>query len=89
MIRPSRRMLKVAQRALGQSWMSDGGLTLPEKMMVLVFGFLCTPLPGLLWGFWWRGRRPRSAAQSVLLSLPAALCFTAWVLQRAVVQVGG
>ena len=88
-IRPSRRMLKVAQRALGQSWASDSGLTLGEKLTVLAVGFLCTPLPGLVWGFWWRVRRPRSAAQSVLLSLPAALCFTAWVLQRVVVRVGG
>ena len=87
-IRPSRKQLRKAKRSLGQSWQTDSGLTVREKVCVVTVGFALTPLPGFVLGFWWRHLRPRAAAQAVLLSLPGSLFFAALVLREAFFTVG-
>jgi hypothetical protein len=87
-IRPSRKKLRKARRALGQSWRTDSGLTIREKLGVLTVGFAMTPLPGFVLGFWWRDMRPRAAAQAVMLSLPGSLFFAVLVLRETFFVVG-
>lgn len=79
-IRPSRRMIDRARKALGKHFMSDPGLTTKQRVALLATSLFLTPLPGWVLGLWWRNQRPRAAIQALALSAPATVLFTALVL---------
>jgi hypothetical protein len=82
-IRPSERMLERARMALGTHLASDPGLSVGERVALLLCSVLVTPLPGLVLWAWWRRDRPRAALQALGLSLPMAIAFGAFVIWRA------
>ena len=74
-IRPSRKQLKQARRALGRSFSSDPGLTSSQRLLLLALSFGLTPLPAWVCFFWWITARPRAAWQSLSIAAPASLVF--------------
>ena len=75
-IRPSASRLAKAREALGQAYTSDPGLTVAQRVGLLVLSLLATPLVGITCWVWWRQTRPRASIQALALSLPASLLFT-------------
>jgi hypothetical protein len=76
-IRPSRKMLRKAQRALGRRVSTDPGLSLREIALLFAGDVVFTPLIGWTCVAWWYGERPRAALQAGLVTLPTSLAFTA------------
>lgn len=72
-IRPSRRMLRKARRALGRQIATDPGLTLGELVGVLLADVVFTSLVGWTCVAWWWDRRPRAALQAGLVTLPTTV----------------
>ena len=74
-IQPSERQLRQARVALGAHVSSDPGMTVGQRVGLLLTSLLLTPLVG--WALWasWRGRRPRAALEALALSLPASAMF--------------
>ncbi|MCA9571772.1 MAG: hypothetical protein KC656_28235 [Myxococcales bacterium] len=84
-IRPSRKMLAKARRALGRQVATDPGLGLREALALLGANVLFSPLVGWTCAAWWWSERPRASLQAVLLSAPASVAMTAlwlWVGTR-------
>ena len=75
-IRPSARQLDRARRALGQDLSTDPGLTVGQRLGVLLTSLVLTPLVGWTGWLWWRESRPRAAKQALALSLPATVVLT-------------
>jgi hypothetical protein len=76
-IRPSERQLQKARRALGRSFASDPGLSLPLRLGLLATSLILTPLPAWICFAWWLRSRPRAAWQSFGLALPGTLLYAA------------
>lgn len=83
-IRPSKRMLERARRALGVHFTSDPGLAPKQVLGLLATNVLVTPLVGWVLAAWWRDERPRAAIQALAVSLPVSVLFTVLVLWFAV-----
>lgn len=83
-IRPSRRMLDRARRAMRSHFSTDPGLTVRQVLGLLATNILVTPLVGWVLAIWWRGERPRAAVQAFAVSLPCTVLFTVLVLWIAV-----
>lgn len=82
-IRPSRKMLERARKALGTHFASDPGLTGRERAGLLLLGLVLTPLPGWVLWAWWRKQRPRAALQALGLSLPVSALYAGAVIWLA------
>ena len=74
-VKPSRRMLDQARRALGRSWATDQGMTRGQRTALIATSLFLTPLVGWVLAGWWREQRPRAALQALALSLPASVLF--------------
>lgn len=74
--RPSSSKLREAQRALGRVISTDAGLTVAQRLGILLCSLVFTPLVGWTCFFWWRTERPRAAWQALGLSLPFTVLFT-------------
>ncbi|MFT4623650.1 MAG: hypothetical protein ACI8PZ_002306 [Myxococcota bacterium] len=74
-VRPSKKMLATARRALGRSWTSDPGMSSRERLSLLATSLVVTPLVGWVLAVWWYEQRPRAALQALALSLPASVLF--------------
>ena len=75
-IRPSRKQLQQARKALGRSFSSDPGLSGTQRLLLLGLSFALTPLPAWVCFFWWFTARPRAAWQSLSIAIPASVVFT-------------
>lgn len=79
-LRPSKKMLQKARRALGREISTDVGLSVAQRVALLGCSLLLTPLVGWTCFFWWRSDRPRAAWQALALSLPPSVLFTGiWI----------
>lgn len=79
-IRPSKRMLAKARRALGRKVATDPGLSARDFLLLLVGDVAFSPLIGWICMVWWRNERPRAALQAALVTVPTSLAFTLlWV----------
>lgn len=80
-LKPSRKMLERARRALGTTLESDPGLPGIQVVGLLCANVLLTPLLGWTLWLWWRDEHPRAALQALLVSVPVSVL-------GAVVMVG-
>lgn len=79
-LNPSEALLETARQALGRAASQDPGLPTAQRLALLLTSVIFTPWPGLVLWFWWRKERPKTAKQSLWLSLPAGLLWFAVVL---------
>lgn len=76
-IRPGARQLERARRAMGQTMVSDPGLSSRQRVLLVLVCLLLTPLPAWVMAVSWMGSRPRAAVQSLALAIPSTVLFTA------------
>lgn len=82
-IRPSRRMLLKARRAMRSHFSTDPGMSAGQVLGLLATNLLVTPLVGWILALWWREDRPRAALQAFAVSLPCTVLFTVLVFWLA------